>query len=165
MYVPLQQEQFSRAFVHAVVTVAGFKIVPPAAPDDDSVDLGIAARGPMGSVRSPRIDVQLKCFRGAVETDPWSYPLKVKNYEDLRHEDFQVPRILVVVAVPELVEGWLEQDETQMVLRHCGYWTSLRGMPPTDNEHTISVPVPRRNLFSVESLKAMMQRVGNGGWP
>lgn len=165
MYMPLQQEQFSRAFVNAVVSVAGFKVAPPAEPDDDSVDLSIVARGPVGAVRSPRIDVQLKCFRGAVATDPWSYPLKVKNYEDLRHEDFQAPRILVVVTVPESVEGWLEQGESQMVLRHCGYWASLRGYPPTCNEHTVSVSMSRRNLFSAEGLKAMMQRVGNGGWP
>jgi hypothetical protein len=165
MHLTHQQEEFSRAFVHAVVSVAGFRLVPPAVPDDDSVDLSIAARGPLGTVRSPRLDVQLKCFRGLVETDPWSFPLKRKNYDELRHVDFQAPRILVVVAVPESIEGWLEQDETRLLLRRCGYWLSLRGLPPTGNVHTLSVQIPRGNVFSVESVKAMMQRVGNGGWP
>ncbi len=160
-----QQEQFSRAYVHAVVTVAGFSVVPPASPDDDSVDLAIAARGTMGLVRSPRVDVQVKSVRLPVEGDPWMYPLKVKNYEELRHTDYLVPRILVVVSLPGDLGEWLRQTEVELALRHCGYWTSLRGMPATSNEHKVSISIPRERVFSVEALRAMFHRVGQGGQP
>lgn len=165
MYITHQQEEFSRAYVHAIATVAGFKVVPGATPDDDSVDLSIASRGPRGLIRSPRIDVQLKCHRGAVDVDPWPYALRLKNYEDLRHTDYQAPRILVVVVVPEDVEGWLAQSEEALVLRRCGYWRSLRGEPETTNETSVTVTLPRSNVFSVESLRSMMERVGAGGTP
>ncbi|MBI2570942.1 MAG: DUF4365 domain-containing protein [Candidatus Schekmanbacteria bacterium] len=91
MYLSFQQEEFSRAYVHAVATVAGFKIYPPAFPDDDSIDLSIGTRGLLGKIRSPRVDVQLKCWRGTVDGEVLSYELPIKNYGELRH---QVPRIL-----------------------------------------------------------------------
>lgn len=41
MHISQQQEQFSRAYVHAIASVAGFTLYIPQV-DDDSVDLGIA---------------------------------------------------------------------------------------------------------------------------
>lgn len=85
MYITHQQEEFSRAFVHAVASAAGFKVQPGATPDDDSVDLSISARGPFGRVRSPKVDVQAKCWMVEPgEAESLSYPLKTKNYDDLR---------------------------------------------------------------------------------
>lgn len=165
MHANHQQEEFSRAFVHAVVSVAGYKLQPAALPDDDSVDLSIASRGSHGLVRSPRVDVQLKCRKGVVDTDPWSFPLKIKNYDDLRHPDYQAPRILVVVVVPDDVAAWLELSAAQLVLRHCAYWMSLRGAEPRPNERSVTVRIPRGNVFGVDSLRAMMGRLGQGGAP
>jgi len=53
-----------------------------------------------------------------------------------------VPRILVVVTVPAVAQEWLSQSEEEMVLRHCGYWISLRGgsrngeHPLRDGDHS-----------------------------
>jgi hypothetical protein len=100
MQLSYRQEAFSLAYVRAVAATAGFRVQDGTQPDDDSVDLTIAARGPGGTTRSPKIDVQLKCKLGAPAGEPtWPYDLSLKNYEDLRHTDFQVPRVLVVVAV------------------------------------------------------------------
>ena len=89
----------------------------------------------------------------------------MKNYDDLRHVDYQSPRILVVVVVPEDVSSWLEQTDAQMVLRRCAYWLSLRGAEPSPNEHSVSVRIPRANVLGVESLRAMMTRIGQGAAP
>jgi hypothetical protein len=43
--------------------------------------------------------------RNLMDTRFIRYPLPVKNYEDLRHENYQVPRILVVVVMPALEEA------------------------------------------------------------
>lgn len=165
MHITKQQEEFSRAFVHAVIAVAGYQLGQPLLVDDDSVDLSISTRGPVGSVRSPRIDAQLKSHGGEVTADPWTFPLKVKNYDDLRHTDYQAPRILIVVIMPKEVDDWLSQTEEQLVLRRCGYWVSLRGLPSTANTSTVSVSIPRGNVLTPEALRAIMQRVGAGGVP
>lgn len=154
-----QQEQFSRAYVHAVATVAGFATYRPDV-DDDSVDLGIAARGGTTTLRSPRLEAQLKCTStGVRHDDELRFPLRLKNYDDLRRT-CHVPRILVVVLVPEDVSDWLAQTEEQMVLRRCGYFRSLAGEPAVDNTTSVTVRLPRANLFAPAALCAMMARVG-----
>ena len=160
-----QKEQFSDAYVRAVASAAGYACYKPEV-DDDSVDWGIGATGGKGTLRSPRIELQLKCTgRDVREDNHVQFPLKVKNYNDLRHENDQVPRILVVVVVPERVEDWLGHSEEALALRHCGYWISLRGRPDTNNASTITIPIPRGQQFTVESLRGMMERVQTGGLP
>src|SRR5581483_7510794 len=55
-----KKQEFSNAYVKAVAAVCGYATHQPSV-DDDSVDLGIAARGGGGTVRSPKLDLQLKC--------------------------------------------------------------------------------------------------------
>ena len=160
-----QKEQFSRAYVLAVAAVAGYAWYQPSV-DDDSVDLGIARRGGAGTVRSPRLELQLKCHAAPTPGEPtFGFPLKLKNYDDLRDDRVQVSRILVVVLVPDAPEDWLDHSEAQLALRRCGYWISLRGLPATDNENSVTVTIPRAQPFHVDALRSMMERIGEGGLP
>jgi hypothetical protein len=160
-----QKEQFSNAHLRAVVAVAGYGVYKPE-PDEDSVDWGIAARGGGGSFRSPRLELQLKCAATDLEDGPvLRYRLKLKNYNDLRVEDLLVPRILVLVRVPEQMGDWLRQSEDEMALRHCGYWVSLRGRPETANASTVTIEVPRSQVFSVAALQGLMSRISAGDVP
>lgn len=162
----LQKEKFSEAYVRAIAAVAGFGVSRPDV-DDDSVDLTIAARGGNGTVRSPRLDIQLKCTTNATINgdDSFSFPLKLKNYDDLRDEQVMVPRVLVVVRVPNDLAHWAESTEEQLLLRHCGYWISLSGAPATNNATNKTVTVLRNQMFTVDGLKALMNRIGTGGTP
>jgi hypothetical protein len=99
------------------------------------------------------------------DESPLRYPLKMKNYNDLRPENLWVPRILVVVFVPKKVAGWLRQTDKELALLCCGYWVSLRGQPETSNETTVNVSVPRSQVFSVEALRGLMQRISESNVP
>jgi len=162
MHLSHQQEEFSRAFIFGVAAAAGLKFSNAATPDDDSVDVTISSRGPRGTTRSPRLDIQTKCQLRAPEGDPISYPLTSKNYEDLRHDDYQAPRILVVVFVPEHVADWTTHSHQEFTMRYCAYWTSLRGLPASSNVYSTTVHLPRTNLFNVAGLEALMHRIGRG---
>ena len=76
-----------------------------------------------------------------------------------------VPRLLVVVLVPENIENWIQQSEQEMCTRYCAYWVSILGMPATQNKTSITVELPRSNLFTVEALESMMQRISQRGLP
>ena|SRR5581483_1632633 len=159
-----RKEQFSQAYVKAVAAVAGFAWYEPSV-DDDSVDLGLAQRGGRGTVRSPHLEMQLKCHAMPTPAeDEFSFWLKRKNYDDLRDE-VEVKRILVVVLVPDDLADYLHESESQLALRRCGYWLNLRGFPPTDNETGQTVKIPRSQRFTVESLKGIMERIGQGALP
>ncbi|MEG5058532.1 DUF4365 domain-containing protein [Microcoleus sp. A2-C5] len=159
-----QKELFSKAYVRAVAAVAGFSVSQPEV-DDDSIDLKIVARGGEGVVFSPELNLQLKCTsRDVLDGQFIRYPVRIKNYRDLIVNS-QVPRLLVVVLVPENLENWLQQSEDEMCMRYCTYWVSLRGLPERLNTANVTVELSRSNQFTVEALKSIMQRLSQGGLP
>ena len=156
-----QKEKFSDAYLQAVAAVAGFALASPR-PDNDSVDWVISSRRTAELPRAPRLEVQLKCTaRDIVRSDQLHYPLKMKNYNDLRDFGVLVPRILVVVLVPEYVSEWLLQSEENLRMCHCGYWVSLRGAPELVNTTRVTVNVPRNQIFTPDELRRMMQRIND----
>jgi Domain of unknown function (DUF4365) len=158
MDINQRKEQFSKAYIHAVATIAGYSVSRPDV-DDDSIDLALAAKGEGDTARRPRIELQAKCTHSNNgDEENFVYDLKIKNYDDLRIETI-VPRILVVVVVPDLdFNLWMRYTEDEMCLRHRGYWCSILGYPDTPNDTTVRVSMPRTNLFSPDNLRAMMER-------
>jgi hypothetical protein len=165
MHPDMQKEQFSRAYVQAVAACAGFAWSVPSV-DDDSVDMVLHKSGGGGTVRSPKMELQIKCAAAeSPVSDTFSFSIKRKNYDDLRDPTVMVPRILVVVLVPENIADWLRHTEAELALRRCGYWVSLRGQPASANATGQTVQIPRRQRFTVESLREIMERNGTGGLP
>lgn len=159
-----RKEQFSHAYVKAVAAVAGFAWYKPSV-DDDSIDLGLAQRGGAGTIKSPRLEMQLKCHAMATPAEPdFGFWLDLKNYDDLR-DSTEVKRILVVVLVPDGLADYLAESETELALRRCGYWMSLRGAPATVNETGKTVRISRAQTFTVQALQGIMQRIGQGALP
>ncbi len=160
-----QKEQFSNAYLQAVAAVAGYSLYKPSV-DDDSVDWGIVAKGGTGRIRSPRLELQLKCTsRDVIGDRDIRYPLNLKNYDDLRMPDFAIPRVLVVVLVPKNLSDWLKQSPEELCMKHCGYWVSLRGMSTKQNTATVTVSLPRSNQFTVTALQSIMELISQGSPP
>jgi hypothetical protein len=160
-----QKEQFSKAYVRAVVATAGYTVSVPEV-DEDSVDFTVHTRGVGGLVRSPTLDVQVKCTEDARERDPIPFRLWRKNYVDLQGDDFAAPRILVVVFVPSDVDAWLDHSEHRLALSHCGYWVSLRNAPPLgDDAQSATVYLPRHQQFCVGQLTSIVVNLSKGAPP
>jgi hypothetical protein len=160
------KSEFSHAYVRAIAHAAGFFVQEANRHvDADGVDLTLMARDPAGNVRSSRLDVQLKATAALIAEDPLPFDLEVKNYDELRSSAFQVPRILVVVVVPPDPDRWVSATEHELTVRHCGYWKSPRGADPTPNSTTVRVHLPRSACFHVSDLKAIMNRIREGGLP
>jgi hypothetical protein len=153
-----RKELFSLAFVRAVASAAGFAVSQPES-DRESVDLKIS--GDCTSVDlGPRLEVQVKCTsRDVFGADCLHFPLKIKNYHDLRTEMVLVPRILVVVCVPKEIESWVTATEFKTILKHSGYWISLRGLPRTENNESVTVSIPRDNRFTPNALVKVMGQI------
>jgi hypothetical protein len=165
MTIDEQKEQFSFAYARAVAAVAQVVVSEPTV-DDDSVDLEFKKKGGGGVFRSPQLDAQVKCTESAdIHANHIAYPLKLKNYEELRPTNLLVPRILIVIIVPENLGDWLNHSEQELAMCKCGYWVSLRGEPTTTNTTNVTVHLPRQNQFTVAQLQQIMQRIGNGQTP
>ncbi len=161
----IQKEQFSRAFVHAVATVAGCSVTSPTC-DIDSVDLVIESRIKGVFADSPRLEVQTKCTASPkVSNGSLAFDLPMKNYRDLTKQAF-LPRILVVAMVPgDLPLDWLRHMPFGLMVKCHAVWKFMRGQPDLANAEKTRVLLPSEQTFTVEGLQRMMQRIADGGQP
>ncbi len=160
-----RKEMFSYAYVQAVASVAGFAVENKSRPMDNAgVDLTIESPGRTGEILDPKFDAQVKCTSSEkiIHQDCIKYPLPVQNYNRLRSIKTLVPQVLIVVLVPKNISEWLNVSEQEMLIKKCGYWVSLKGSPETQNNSTITVSIPRKNLFTPENLSFMMKRIDRG---
>ena len=156
---PDQKEGLSLVYVKALATRAGFVTSVPE-PDRDSVDLRIQAGGPS----RPALDLQLKA--AAVLHKPQAgflpFRLSIKNYNDLRVST-QTPRLLVVLKLPKDKSRWMTVTTADLVLRRRAYWLSLqRGHDEVVGQKTVTVRIPKDNVFDVKALQKLMERSRSG---
>jgi hypothetical protein len=157
-----QKEQLSVAYVHAVASAAGCS-VKDVKVDDDSVDLSVVSRMEGKKLHAPELNIQLKATsQDFMDESELTYPLKLKNYDDLRKKTL-VPRILVVMVLPDEPAKWLKQAEFKTHLYRCCYWVSLLGQQATTNTTSVSVKIPRKNILTPDAISSMMSVIADGG--
>lgn len=162
---PQIQEELSRAYIYAISSKAGMTFQRPTL-DYDSVDVQISAIGKVttdSTIESPILEIQAKAtyahdFNG---NDELSYPLKIKNYNDLRKNTL-AERILVVYLMPREESDWVKTTHTNLQLQKCAYWVSLKGFPDTENSDTVTIKIPKANIFNEHSIKTIMINVSKG---
>lgn len=161
MHITHKMEEYSRAFVGAIAALAGCNCSRYSL-DDDSVDLSLHKIDIPGCQLSrAQIDIQLKCTKNiAAAGGKFSFPISIKNYNDLRAETV-VPRLLVIVHVPPNPEDWLWQTQECLCLHHRAHWLSLANMPPTGNMSSVTLEIPCCNLFDVPFLVNAMYKTAN----
>ena|GEM_PF-103575 len=152
-----RKEGLSRAYVQAVASAAGYTLAEPNL-DRDGVDVQIRAGGQM----RPSLDMQLKAtVRLRQHGAHWRFPLLRRNY-DLLREPTMVPRVLVVLDLPEDEQRWLSASAQELVMRRCAYWVAIPGAPESENEHTLTISIPTANRLDVPALKDLMDRARSG---
>jgi hypothetical protein len=165
MDINIQKEEFSYAYMYAVVSAAGYSCQIASRPlDIGGIDMIISGVEREDSLYPPRLEVQVKSTSTSVlSPDSIRYPLKLKNYNELRKQKTLVPKILVIVLIPDDQSEWLNQSEDELCLRRCGYWLSLRGQPETTNTESVTVYLPRQQMFTAGAIKNIMQQIENRG--
>ncbi|MEG3858544.1 DUF4365 domain-containing protein [Microcoleus sp. herbarium12] len=163
MDINTQKEEFSYAYVYAIASAAGFCQRTTTPLDRLGVDLIITGIAERGLPNFPILYIQVKCTsRDILNENSLRYPLNIKNYEELSANNAYPPRIIIVVTVPDRPNDWLQQTEAELCLKRCAYWISLKGAAPTDNKETVTISIPRTNIFSGDALTTIMQPIATG---
>lgn len=162
-----RKEKLSDAYVRAIAAVGGYTISSPEL-DLDSIDITISKsydENPDVMYRSVKLDIQLKST-SAIQTDNNNnivFDLPLKNYNDLRKRAL-APRILVLLQLPKDIEEWLTQEYHQSLSIHnCSYYLSLKGMHDVPNSTKVRVKIPKENVFSINTLNELMNKIGMEG--
>jgi Domain of unknown function (DUF4365) len=157
-----QKEELSKAYVAAVAARCGFKL-GLWSQDDDGLDVTIGAAGlPAGGLLAgPKLDLQLKASSDPRHDrgDSVAYSLSRRMFELLTMEAC-VPRILVVLMLPEPDREWVQHTPESLILRKCAYWASLRSLPSmAEGVGSTTVLLSKSNVFSPETLTRLMAKV------
>lgn len=144
----------SVAYVTAVAARAGCQIIDLHV-DKQSIDVTVR---PISGTKIS-IDLQLKSTsRDCLGEAEVSFALPVKNYNDLRTLESTALHFLVVLVLEPGDVDWLVADENALLIKRCAYWLDLRGAPATQNESSVTVAIPREQIFDVAALRTMMQK-------
>lgn len=154
------QEAISHAYVHALAGMAGLNLAARTVFDygiDGTFHLVKVRDGERIQTGHP-VDFQMKAttqweHRG----DSVVYDLEARAHRLLTSDREQgMPlAILILLCLPPDPADWLVGNETHLRLRNCCYWFQPEG-PPTENSATTRIKVPRTNVLTPESLKAIM---------
>lgn len=158
---PHRQEALCRAYVQAVAAQAGLSYSVPT--PDYGIDLGLWAieqHGTQYRDTGLQLDLQLRSTtRAHVGDTEVTHDLDVRTYDFLRASPVMCPRLLVVLVLPAEENQWLTQSPEELILRRCAYWLSLTGAEPTTASSSVRVAIPSGQIFSVEGVQAMINRM------
>ncbi len=161
------KEALSLAYVQAVCGMAGYNYGTDA--KDYGFDITIKSIIQRQSGRlclsGYNVDLQIKATTVfTINGTHVKYSLKNKNYNDLAEADPGTKRILVVLLLPEEKTSWLNQDPESLVMKKCAYWISLEGSDiKTNEDSSTTIDIPLENVFSVENLGTIMDKIKEGG--
>jgi len=164
MYETNKKEEFSRAYICAIAAQLGYNSGDFRV-DDDSVDIMFKAKydGRTSKIRNPHIHFQLKSTITPFSEDGClHYPLKIKNYNDLRGDNRANPSYLVVLCVPEDENNWIEIKPEEMLLRYSAYWFSLKDKPAVKNAKSVTVKIPKLQKLDKTTFKMLMDKASEG---
>jgi hypothetical protein len=160
------EEALSRAYVQAIASRAGINI------GSSQLDYGVDGTFTTIQIVNGRrvetgfhIDYQLKAStKWKLDENYIVYDLEAKTYNDLINRAGKKrvsPLVLILLCLPESIEQWLENDEEQLRLRRCCYWTMLSGSP-TKNKYKVRVRIPRMQLLTPKTLRELFELIERG---
>lgn len=160
--------ELSYAYLHAVAARAGFGCKVGSRIDDSaSVDAFVRVNERMASnsvIWNFDFEVQLKATKQvlAEKDGRYSYFFKgIARYDRLRDPGSPLPKLLVVLLLPDDPAQWLTLDENSLISRRCAYWVSLEGAPASDNDTGKTIVIPRTQLLTVEALRDVALRLSS----
>ena len=122
------ESELSYAYLHAVASKAGINCKSGNRHDDNSgVDAIVDFAGPLGHpyLTEVQINIQLKATvkEPATVGDFYSYALNgIKRYNQLRKQESEVYRVLVVLFLDTDTDKWLTCTADELILKKSAYW-------------------------------------------
>jgi hypothetical protein len=156
------QGYYGEAFVRALAASAGL-VVARADLDVMGEDFMIGYPGRRGSLRHPKIEVQVKSWSSPVgDGAVWRYRMRVEHFNELAGTMFHLPRYLFLVIVPAEADLYTTVETDALRLHHAGYWASFADHQSVKNAQSTTVSVPKANLLTATSLRGLLPHALTG---
>lgn len=155
------QGKFGEDYVRVLASAAGLLVLKDDL-DADGIDLGFRATGRYGRVYSPTIEAQIKTWSNPSGSSGYLIyrGLNEWQFNRLAGPDFAIPRFLFVVCVPSDNQQYAASVTDGVMLRHLGYFVSLRSETPImnpDRRRKRPVRVPTANVLTATKLRRLTE--------
>jgi len=156
-----RKEEVSISYLNAVCAIQGISITHNER-DEDGIDVFLKKRliRDNGGKYDAQINVQLKSSSGNYTEykDHYTYPLKVKNYNDLRVPS-TAKSYLFLLVLPQNEYEWIVHSIDELIIKQCMFWLDLSGMPDTGNSSSVTVHLPKAQAVSPAGLEKILREV------
>ena len=161
------QEDLSIAYISAVSAKAGYNCGRyPGHDYGIDIEIGIVEKFDNGIIPTGfNLHIQVKSSQNFIlseKDDCIIYDLDVRAYNMLAQENRGTPSILVLYCMPEDEDEWVLVHENQTILKHCGYWISLKGESISKNTSTHRIKIPKNQIFDESTLTFIMEQIRRG---
>jgi hypothetical protein len=167
--IPHQKELLSISYATAVAARAGVHVSGNTV-HDYGVDLTLSPVStlPSGKRMATGFDFhfQLKStvdFRQTPESI--IYDLNADTFNMFAKWDGPSPCYLLLMCLPRDCADWTGTTENAMELRKCCYWHHIPPGIPTKNTSSVTISIPRSQVFTHQALLNLMQTHMNGRQP
>jgi hypothetical protein len=165
------KESLARAYIHAIAGQVGLSC--SIRDYDYGIDITLHEITIRTDQRSGKkryiesgmpLDIQIKSTATAIVDEyEIKYDLNIDAYNDLRDDSkYSTPRILVLHVQPEQLDLLLHQTEHSLDLLGCCYWLSLKGRDSVKNKSSVRICIPRKNIFTLDQIRQIMNRINTG---
>lgn len=119
-------------------------------------------------VSGVKLPFQSKASKKVIyEDSAVKYDMHAKAYNNIveRNKRGTIPCILIVLALPENINEWLDHTHERYILRRCCFWKSFTGNEPfaPNNDGSKRITIPRSNFLGPTALNDLLNRVAAGG--
>jgi len=157
-----RKEEVSKSYLNALCATKGIAMEIKTH-DDDGLDI-VLQKVIISKTNSARfnamISVQLKSTSSdyTEHDDHYTYPLKKKNYDDLRVPATVKPYLFLLI-LPDDERDWVTHSIEQLVIKKCMFWLDLKGLPKSDNATKVTVHIPKTNIVTSEKLDEILRNI------
>lgn len=157
------KEQLSIAYLRMVASAAGCS-TEQSSTDFNASDISVVSSAEYSMELFPGFEVQLKCTsQNVVKDDYIIWSIDRRTHYRLTARKRARKAILAVLVVPTEIDGWLDHTEERLLTASTMYWIHGKDIAEIpDGQETITVHLPRRNIFTRDQLLAIMEDIGEG---
>lgn len=158
-------EQLQLSHFRAIAAASGCIVSQPEI--DDGIDLMVTHQAEAHTAQpdqTARLEVQLKAthrYASTGNSSSYSVSMRRDRWDYFRTPSPTVPKIIVIMNVPEPQELWTAADHDAMLIHHAAYWVNIAGTPDSSAARP-TVRAPRVQMLSDISLCEIMVRIGQG---
>lgn len=156
------ESELSFAYLKAIAARAGCDCTQTTRlSDNKGIDAIVSFSGDFGPNQFSQVTIhfQLKSTYTTLDTTKThiKYDLREKAYNDSR-EYTENARYVLLLILPNDEKKWLTSTKSLLTLRTCAYWFSNYKAPALDGTKGKRVLIPKRNRFTVQALKKLLQK-------